>query len=130
MTWNCWLQSYVMQISLLPGIKSNKRNASAVKSVAYLLGELDANEGHRSISDAISAQLAGQMETLQEMAAAVVHDACGMMQEVAAKMAKQVAEAAASLKADVDKSAQCVRDNAATLTETAGTYREIGRAHV
>ena len=94
-----------------------------MKSVAYLLGELDANEGRHSISDAISAQLAGQMETLQETAVAVVHDTCGMMQEAAAKMAKQVTEAAASLKADVDKSAQCVRDNAAKLTGTAGTYR-------
>ena len=55
----------------------------------------------------------------------MVHDACGMMQEVAAKMAEQVAEAAASLKADVDKSAQCVRDNAAKLTETAGTYWDV-----
>ena len=46
------------------------------------------------------------------------------MQEVAAKMAEQVAEAAANLKVDIDKSAQCVRDNAAKLTETAGTYRD------
>ena len=69
------LAAVLMQISLLPGIKSNKQNASAVKSVAYLLGELDTNEGHRSISDAISAQLADQMETLQETAAGVVHDA-------------------------------------------------------
>ena len=65
------------------------------------------------------------METLQEMAAAVVHDACSMMQEAAAKMAEQVAEAATNLKADVEKSAQCVRDNAAKLTETAGTYQDV-----
>ena len=107
------LAAVLMQILLLPGIKSNKWNASTVKSVAYLLGELDAHEGHHSILDAISAQLTGQMETLQETAAAVVHDACGMMQEAATKMAEQVAEAAANLKADVDKSAQCIRDNAA-----------------
>ena len=100
------LAAVLMQILLLPGIKSNKRNASAVKSVAYLLGEIDATEGCHSIVDVISAQLAGQMETLQETAAAVVHDACSMMQEAAVKMAEQVAEAAASLKADVDKSAQ------------------------
>ena len=62
------------------------------------------------------------METLQEMAAVVVHDACSKMQEVAKRMAKQVVEAATSLKADIDKSAQCVRENAAKLTETAGTY--------
>ena len=41
------LAAVLMQISLLPGIKSNKRKASAMRSVAYLLGELDANEGHQ-----------------------------------------------------------------------------------
>ena len=119
------LAAILMQISLLPGIKSNKWNTNAVKAVAYLLGELDATEGRRSIADAISAQLAGQMETLQETAAVVVHDACSKMQEVAMKMAEQVTEAAANLKADVDKSAPSVRDNATKLTETAGTYWDV-----
>ena len=86
------LAAVLMQISLLLSIKSNKQNTSAVKLVVYLLGELDATEGHRLIVDVISAQLTGQMETLQEMAVAVVHNACRKMQEVAAKMAEQVTE--------------------------------------
>ena len=106
------LAAVLMQISLLLGIKSSKWNTNTVKSVVYLMGELDATEGHWSIVDAISAQLEGQMETLQGTAVAVVHDTCGKMQEAAGRMAKQVMEAAASLKADINKSAQCVRENA------------------
>ena len=49
------LAAVLMQISLLLGIKSSKWNTNVVRSVAYLMGELDTTKGCQSIADVISA---------------------------------------------------------------------------
>ena len=115
----------LFQISMLPGIKGSKANTNAVRAVAYVLAGLDTDDKAQAIAGAVADQLTGQIGEVREKAVAAVSEAAGKLNEAANLLKEQSEGVVENIEEGLKKAVGDLRANAAELTETTVSYRDV-----
>ena len=115
----------LFQISMLPGIKTSRENTNVVRVAAYVLAGLDMDEKVAAIAEAVSDQLTTQMDEVKGKAVVAIHDTQEQMWEVLGKVKEQIHGMMVSFSEGLDKAAKGLSENAARITETTISYRDM-----
>src|SRR6266481_4898681 len=113
------------QTSLLPGIRGSRTNTNAVRSVAYVLAGLDTDDKVQDIVDAVTDQLAGQLDATRDKALQAVGAAQEKVQEVTVQLREQIDGASGRLAEDIKAVTKGLSNNTAKLKETTASYRDV-----